>query len=392
MANCYYMKPKLLLTINSLRSGGAERVVSQLLAHMQEDFDIHLALYNHTIEYDIPPGIKILDLNQPENDAQITMLLKLPSLSYKLSKYCKKNAISHSVAFLNRPCYINALMRSWWGYKGRVVMCERTHQTAMLETKPVLTRAITKFLIRHSYNRADLVLANAQTMKEDLRNNLHVRTPIEVIYNPVDIQDLKSKMQEQVNIDFLPGIFYFAAVGNFRKEKNFPLLLHAFALIKEMNCKLLLVGDGLLENTLKQMLQELGIGDKVIFCGRDSNPFKYIHKCHSFILCSDVEGFPNVLLEALACGKAVISTDCKSGPREMLAPSTDPNLQHTDHFSEEMFGMLTPVGNAALMAAAMKKMIIDEALRNRLQEKAAKRATDFDISIIKKLFVKAFVG
>ena len=67
------MKPKLLICINSLRSGGAERVVSQLLAHMQEDFDIHLALYNHTIEYDIPGGIKILDLDQPENDGQIAM-------------------------------------------------------------------------------------------------------------------------------------------------------------------------------------------------------------------------------------------------------------------------------------------------------------------------------
>ncbi len=70
------MKQKLLLTINSLRSGGAERVVSQLLAHLQDDFDIHLALYNHTIEYDIPAGIKILDLNQSENDGQVSMLLK----------------------------------------------------------------------------------------------------------------------------------------------------------------------------------------------------------------------------------------------------------------------------------------------------------------------------
>ena len=262
----------------------------------------------------------------------------------------------------------------------------------MLETKSTLTRAITKFLITASYNRADLVLANALTMKEDLETNLHVKTPIEVIYNPIDIKDLETKMQETVKIDFSPRTFYFAAVGNFRKEKNFPLLLDAFALIKELDCKLLLVGDGLLENTLKQKATELGIGEKVIFCGRDNNPFKYIHKCHSFVLCSDVEGFPNVLLEALACGKAVISTDCKSGPREMLAPSTDPNLQLTDHFSEEVYGILTPVGNAALMAEAMKKMIMDETLRNRLQEKAAKRAADFDISIIRKYFVKAFLG
>ena len=386
------MKPKLLICINSLRSGGAERVVSQLLTHLQDDFDIHLALYSHIIEYDIPDGIRILDLKQSENDGQMTMLLKLPWLSYKVSKYCKKNSITRSVAFLNRPCYINALMRSCWGYKGRVVMCERTHETNMLKTKSLLTSIITKFLIRVSYNRADLVLANAQAIKDDLRAHLHVKAPIEVIYNPIDIRDLQYKMTLPINIPLSKDIFHFIAVGNFRHEKNFPLLLNAFALIKELDCKLLLVGDGPLSDNLKQKVSDLKITDQVVFCGRDNNPFKYIHKCDSFILSSDVEGFPNVLLEALACGKPVISTDCLSGPREMLAPSTDPNQQLTDHFSEEEFGILTPVGNATIMAQAMRKLVSDQSLRSRLQEKAASRAAGFDISIIRKYFQRAFEG
>ncbi len=386
------MKPALLIFINSLRSGGAERVVSQLLIHMQDDFDIHLALYSHIIEYEIPSGIKILDLKQSENDGQLAMLLKLPFLSYKISNYCKKHSITSSVAFLNRPCYINALMRSCWGYKGRVVMCERTHETNMLKTKSLLTSIITKFLIRFSYNRADLVLANAQAIKDDLQANLHVKKPIEVIYNPIDIRDLQYKMTLPVNISIPKNTFHFIAVGNFRLEKNFPLLLDAFALIKELNCKLLLIGDGPLYDLLKQKASDLKIIDRLIFCGRDNNPFKYIHKCDSFILSSDVEGFPNVLLEALACGKPVISTDCLSGPREMLAPSTDPNLVLTDEFCEEEFGILTPVGNAMIMAQAMKKMVTDEVLRKRLQEKATIRAADFDVSIIRKYFQKAFEG
>lgn len=386
------MKPALLIFINSLRSGGAERVVSQLLIHMKDEFDIHLALYSHIIEYDIPEGIKILDLKQSENDGQMTMLLKLPWLSYKVSRYCKRHAINHSISFLNRPCYINALMRSCWGYKGRVVMCERTHETTMLQTKSFLTRIITKFLISASYNRADLVLANAHAIKNDLCKNLHVKTPIEVIYNPIDIHDLQNKMTSPVNIQLSKDSFHFIAVGNFRHEKNFPLLLEAFALIKELNCKLLLVGDGPLREMLEQKVTELKIRDQVIFYGRDNNPFKYIHKCDAFILSSDVEGFPNVLLEALACGKAVISTDCLSGPREMLAPSTDPDQQLTDHFSEEEFGILTPVGNAPIMALAMRKIVSDESLRNRLQKKAAIRAAGFDISIIRKYFQQAFVG
>lgn len=386
------MKPALLICINSLRSGGAERVVSQLLTHMQEDFDIHLALYSHIVEYEIPPSVKILDLNQSENDGQIAMLLKLPMLSYKVSRYCKKHNITHSVALLNRPCYINALMRSWWGFKGRVVMCERTHQTTMLATKSALTRAITKFLITASYNRADLVLANSRPMKEDLHDNLHVRTPIEVIYNPVDIADLQVKMHEPLEMTFSDQFFYFAAVGNFRKEKNFPLLIDAFALLKEPNSRLLLIGNGPDENLLKQKVETLGIKEQVVFCGRDSNPFKYIFKCDSFVLCSDVEGFPNVLLEALVCGRPVISTDCRSGPREMLAPASDPDIQLTTDFSEAEYGILTPVRNAEILAKAMKTMMKDEVLRNRLQSKATCRAADFDVSIIKKFFVKAFRG
>ena len=117
-------------------------------------------------------------------------------------------------------------------------MCERTHQTTMLKTRSALTRITTKFLINASYNRADLVLANSNAMKADLQDNLHVKTPIEVIYNPVDIKELQNKMQQPVNITFSKDTFYFVAVGNFRKEKNFPLVLDALALIKDMNCKL----------------------------------------------------------------------------------------------------------------------------------------------------------
>ena len=386
------MKPALLICINSLRSGGAERVVSQLLNHLQREFDIHLALYSHIVEYDIPEGIKIFDLNQSEQDGQIALLLKLPYLSYKVSKYCKEHNIQYSVAFLNRPCYINALMKSWWGYKGRVVMCERTHETTMLQTKSAITRLITKKLISLSYNLADLVLANSHAIKEDLQKNLSVRTPINVIYNPVDIQELQIRMQENVDIDLDDDNFYFSAVGNFRKEKNFPLLVDAFAYLKGKACRLLLIGDGPDAGIMKQKISEYGIESQVVFCGRDKNPFRYMHRSDAFVLCSDVEGFPNVLLEALACGKAVISTDCRSGPREMLAPSTDPAFQLKDRFSEEEFGILSPVGDAKTLAMSMEMLITDRDMRNRLQQKAAKRAADFDVSVIKQHFAKAFVG
>ena len=387
-----YMRQKLLLTINSLRSGGAERVVSQLLNHLQNDFEIHLALYNKVIEYDIPADIQIIDLKQSESDNQFLTLIKLPLLSYRLSRYCRKHTITHSVAFLNRPCYINALMKNWWGYKGRIVMCERTHQSTMLQTKSWLNKWITKFLVKYSYRNANLVLANSQAMKKDLEETLGVTSPVQVIYNPIDIQELQVKMKEPISMSLDPAIFYFVSVGNFRKEKNYPLLLEAFAGIKDPKCKLLLVGGGYMERELKQKVKALGITDAVVFCGKDNNPFKYMQRCDCFVMCSDVEGFPNVLLEAVACGKPVISTDCKSGPRELLAPATDIFFQLEDHYSIEEYGVLTPVGNAAVLTAAMKKMMQDESLRQQLQQKAAARGAAFDVNLIKQDFVKAFLG
>lgn len=386
------MRKKLLLTINSLRSGGAERVVSQLLTHLQDDFEIHLALYNKVIEYDIPADIKIIDLKQSETDNQFLTLLKLPLLSYRLSKYCRKNNITNSVAFLNRPCYINALMRRWWGYKGRVVMCERTHQSTMLQTKGRLTRWITKFLVKFSYSNADLVLANSKAMKTDLERYLEVKTPIRVIYNPVDLDELKLKMNEAVPYDFDPEVFYFISVGNFRKEKNYPLLLDAFATIKKPNCKLLLIGGGYMEDVLRKKTEELGLQQSVVFCGKDSNPFKYLKHAQCFVMCSDVEGFPNVLLEAIACGKAAVSTDCKSGPRELLAPHTDINYQLKDKYSIEEFGLLSPVNNPDMLGKAMLRLMENSVLRKMLEEKSNARAVQFDISNIKRDFVSAFEG
>lgn len=386
------MRKKILLTINSLRSGGAERVVSQLLTHLQDDFDIHLALYNKVIEYDIPADIKIIDLQQSETDNQILTLLKLPLLSYRLSKYCKKHDIMHSVAFLNRPCYINALMRRWWGYKGRVVMCERTHQSTMLQTKSRLTRWITKFLVKFSYGNADLILANSKAMKTDLERYLCVETPIRVIYNPIDLAELKLKMNEKVPYKFNPGTFYFISVGNFRKEKNYPLLLDAFATIKKTNCKLLLVGAGYMEDVLRKKVVDLGLQQTVVFCGKDSNPFKYLKHAQCFVMCSDVEGFPNVLLEAIACGKAAVSTDCKSGPRELLAPHSDINYQLKDKYSIEEFGLLSPVNNFEMLGKAMLRLMDNSVLRKMLEEKSDARAIQFDINKIKQEFVSAFEG
>ena len=386
------IKPKLLIFINTLQSGGAERVVSLLLGHLNDDFEIHLALYSNIIEFTIPPEIKILNLNQPLIQDKIIRFLKLPYISWKVYNYCKKNGINISVAFLYRPCYINALMKSLWGYEGHVIMCERTHQTTMQQSQSAIYRMFSKFMVMFSYKRADLVLANSYAMQTDLIENFKIKTPVRVIYNPIDLHFIKTHVDEVPDFVFDKNTFHFINVGGFRKEKNHLLLIQAFFILKNLPCKLLIVGGGVMEEELKQKVHDLGLMDKIIFFGFDKNPFKYVSRSDCFVLSSDVEGFPNVLIESLACGKPVISTDCSSGPRELLAPATDLHHRVINKYEIGEYGILTPINDVTALAAAMKKMYNDAALRSQFAAKAAKRAEQFDVEEIKQYFHVAFTG
>ncbi len=386
------IRPKLLIFINTLQSGGAERVVSLLLEHLRSDFEIHLALYTNMVDYAIPPEIKILDLKQPLQQNKFIRFLKMPRQSYKVYSYCKKNNIKISVAFLYRPCYVNALMKSLWGYRGKVIMCERTHQTTMQQSHSAIYRMFSKFMVMFSYKRADLVLANSYAMKTDLVENFRIKTPVKVIYNPIDLKFIRSHTDEVPPFEFDKDTFYFINVGGFRKEKNHLLMLQAFFILKNLPCKLLIVGGGVMEEELKQKSTDFGMNEKIIFCGWDNNPFRYVSRSNCFVLSSDVEGFPNVLIEALACGKAVISTDCSSGPRELLAPATDLHHRVINNYEIGEYGILTPVNDVTALAAAMKKMYEDVALRKQFEEKAKGRAQQFDVDEIKQYFHVAFTA
>src|SRR5690606_31103781 len=184
-------KHKLLFFINTLNFGGAERVVSQLLQHLTDEYDLHLALYTPIIKYEIPKEVQLVDLKENVLAGNIKTLLRLPLVAKKLATHCKENNIETVVSFLNRPCYASAMMRSFWGYKGKLIMCERSHQRSILNFigggGSSAYQRVTKFLVHYAYQRANLVICNSKVSRVDLIQNFNISKQIDVIYNPIDV-------------------------------------------------------------------------------------------------------------------------------------------------------------------------------------------------------------
>jgi len=362
------MKKKLSILIYSLAGGGAERVVSVLLSRLQNSFDITLVLMNETIEYDIADGVKVhfLEKSNPKESGLIK-LVKLPLLAYKYRSFCKKESIDISLSFMNRPNYINVLSG---------VNCAIINERAMPSLQygyDSLQSKINKILISSLYKKAFKVLSNSFGNRDDLINSFGVKS-VDVIYNPVDIDKINKLASSDIDFDFEP--FTFVTIGRLDVGKNHSLMIEAFSRLTNVNTQLLIIGDGDFKDVLQDKINQLGMEDKVVLLGKQANPYKYLSRSDCFTFSSNHEGFPNVLLEALACKLPIVSTDCQSGPREIL---------------KDEYGILTKVSDVDEFYEAMTRMVEDESLRHKFSSKAEIRVKDFNVDIISAEYEKALM-
>jgi glycosyltransferase involved in cell wall biosynthesis len=253
------------------------------------------------------------------------------------------------------------LAREIAGVPTRVVVSERnalTQRSAELRTKRK-RRAIPQ-LVRNYYPLADVVSAVSSGVAEDLARVLgRPAHEIAVTYNPVVGSELKAQAAIPTDHPWFeegaPPVVL--AAGALKPKKDFETLIRSFALLRnKREVRLMILGEGPQRQKLEGLVREFGLGKDVELSGFASNPFSHMARASAFVLSSRFEGLPGVLIQALACGCPVVSTDCPSGPREILM--------------DGKLGPLVPIGSIKSLSLAIDAVLDHPIAAHKLRERA----------------------
>ncbi|MFW5891497.1 MAG: glycosyltransferase, partial [bacterium] len=321
-----------------LAGGGAERVASNLSIHLDEEkYNKYVVVYyDEEVEYNY--NGELLNLNTGKTNNFFVKLFNFFKKIYKLKKIKQKYNIDVTISLLPNPNLVNILSR----HNDKVIVSVRNFISKSLTG---IYGNIYKVLIKIIYNKADLIVPVSKAIKKDLIKNYNLnRDKIKVIYNPYDIDEIEKKAIMQTEDEY-KEVFknpVIITMGRLTEQKGHWYLIRALKKIKESikDIQLVILGEGPLRSKLETLVCNLNLEQSVHFLGFQNNPFKYINKSSVFVLPSLFEGFPNALSEAMACSVPVISTDCDSGPREILMDNTD-YKQNKKEYGE--YGILVPV-------------------------------------------------
>ncbi|SIQ77856.1 glycosyltransferase [Maribacter ulvicola] len=379
---------KITILIYSLAGGGAERVVSYLLPYLKiKGIEVHLVLMNTTISYDIPKDIPIHYIETSQGDEHgLFKLIKLPWLAYKYARLLKKLKITHSFALLTRPSYINILSQYFTKKTYKISISERSYPSMQYGYNNVQSK-INNFLIKRLYPKADQIICNSHGNANDLVKNYGINaSKIEVVHNPINIENINDV--EPDGAIFKKNNFNIITVGRMDAGKNHELLITAIVDVPQVH--LFILGDGVLKEHLKILVATKGLKERVHFLGFDNNPFRFLKKADLFIFGSNHEGFPNVLLEAMACGLPLLTTNCKSGPDEIMKlpqkEVTTTDIMITD------YGILTPVGNSDLLQKGLSYCIAHPEYLKNCRTKVKERIQDFKREPILEAYTKEILS
>jgi glycosyltransferase involved in cell wall biosynthesis len=366
----------IILLINSLAGGGAERFASELSNYLNSSNDRQIVLLFDDISY-------------PYNKPPITFNLKSRFPKYvkefyilfigviKFRRILKLYKPDISMSFLILDSFIN-ILSNLTSKRTKIIIS--VHSAFTMKFKGSLSDKIAKFFVKALFVKADRIVAVSKGIKNELIEEfVFPADKIQVIYNPVDINKIDNLVSENIPESWfnenIPIIF---SLGRLTYQKGQWYLIRSFAEVrKKLNCRLVIRGDGKLEKDLHNLTKKLHLEEDVLFLPWVENPYKYYAKSKIFVLSSLWEGLPNALIEAMACGCPVIATDCKHGPREIIG--------------ENEYGILIPPMDGAYyedepltlseqrLADSILYLLNDDDKVRSLSIKGRERALEFDI-------------
>lgn len=309
------MSKSITLFLPSLRGGGAERVMVNLARGLAErGFKVDLVLARAEGPYlsEIPKGVRIVDLKAKR------VLYSLPGLV----GYLRRERPKAMLSTLNHANIVAIWARKISGIPLRLIIREATTVGMSKKDATTLRGKLMPSMMRLFYPWADGVIAISKGVSEDLIKTIGVpEEKIKVIYNPAVTPEIFIKAEESLEHPwFAPGEPpVILGVGRLTEAKDFSTLIRSFALVRrERPARLMILGEGEKRGELEGLVQEMGLGSDVELPGFVDNPYKYMKRSKVFVISSQWEGLPNVLIQALAIGTSVVSTDCPSGPAEIL--------------------------------------------------------------------------
>jgi N-acetylgalactosamine-N,N'-diacetylbacillosaminyl-diphospho-undecaprenol 4-alpha-N-acetylgalactosaminyltransferase len=367
-------KRRVLFAINSLEGGGAERVMSRLLTHSDRELaehEVHLALLDKArAKYPVPEAVVVHQLDCGGSLAR--SVLGLTRLALRL-RPCV------TLSFLTRANLANVVASA--AARRPCLIAERINPSEF--HKSGVRGAVVRLLMRALYPRATKVLAVSQGIADDLAANFGVpQARLGVIYNGIDLAAARASAGGPA-----PGVEapYLLAVGRFTPTKNFDLLLRAFGkLDPRSRPRLLILGEGPERPALEALVADLGLASEVSMPGFVDNPFPYMGGAWALVLSSRAEGFPNVLIEAMAVGCPIVASDCESGPAEILRRGPTA-VRAAGEVRQAVDGLMTPPNDEAALHLALEQICRPE-VRARYAAAAPRRAGDFDFETTRQAY------
>ena len=363
---CHPGGKRFAFLLPCMGGGGAERVALRLITDCLaegHEVDLVLSQAKGALLPLVPPGVRVVDLGAT----------RIRSVVAPFRAYLRDRR-PDAVHIMMWPLTIAGILAcKLAGSKARIVVAEHTTLGRQYGgSKPSL--AAIWLTTRLCYPMADTMLCVSEESADDLARLSGLdRAKIQVVYNPVAGPSAAVVVSPAVEALWGEGVARILTVGSLKPVKNHAMLIRAFARVaRRRPASLIIVGEGEMRGELERIAAEEGVADRVSLPGFTLDPWLYYDSADLFVLSSNYEGYPLVLIEAMRCGLNVVSTDCESGPREILRGGK--------------YGGLTTVGNEVALADAIEVMLdhpIDpDLLRARAEELSGQKCADDFIALM----------